>query len=105
MSVFWKAFAVVSLPALLFTAVQASSQQWPDGGNPATGATLYDQCVPCHTLNGNGLAGKNVQTLMTEMKNYQTGTYTAPKVVKMQEMLQKMSDAQLLDLAAYIAKM
>ena len=83
----------------------APAQQWPDGGNPSEGAALYDSCVPCHTLNGNGMAGKSISDLMNKMKAYQSGTYTDPKVAGMHKVLAPLSDQQLLDLAAYINKM
>lgn len=83
----------------------APAQQWPDGGNPSQGAALYDSCVPCHTLNGNGLAGKSVSDLMNKMKAYQGGTYTDPKLAGMHKVLAPLSDQQLLDLAAYMNKM
>ena len=53
---FMKYACVLALP-LLVAAGAAQAQTWPDGGNPSEGATLYDSCVPCHTLNGNGLVG------------------------------------------------
>ena len=61
--------------------------------------------VPCHTLNGNGLAGKPVSDLMDKMKAYQSGTFTDAKLLGMQQVLKPLSDKQLLDLAAYINKM
>lgn len=95
---------VMALP-LLVAAGAAQAQTWPDGGNPSEGATLYDSCVPCHTLNGNGLAGMSVPDLMEKMKGFQTSTYTDGKMVGMQNVLKPLSDKQLLDLAAYINKM
>ena len=95
---------VMALP-LLVAAGAAQAQTWPDGGNPSEGATLYDSCVPCHTLNGNGLAGMSVPDLMEKMKGFPTGTYTDGKMVGMQNVLKPLSDKQLLDLAAYINKM
>ena len=95
---------VMALP-LLVAAGAAQAQTWPDGGNPSEGATLYDSCVPCHTLNGNGLAGMSVPDLMEKMKGFQTGTSTDGKMVGMQNVLKPLSDKQLLDLAAYINKM
>ena len=83
----------------------APAQQWPDGGNPSEGAALYDSCAPCHTLNGNGMAGKSISDLMNKMKAYQSGTYTDPKMAGMHKVLAPLSDQQLLDLAAYINKM
>lgn len=104
---FLKCLGLLALPVFVLTAtgVAYSQQTWPDSGKPGVGATLYDSCVPCHTLNGNGIAGLPVQELMTKMKNYQSGTFNEPKVQKMQKVLQPMSDTQLLDLAAYITKM
>lgn len=101
---FVKCACVLALP-LLLVAGAAQAQNWPDGGNPSEGATLYDSCVPCHTLNGNGIAGKSVNDLMNKMKGFQSGTFTTPKIVSMQQVLQPLSDKQLLDLAAYINKM
>ena len=95
---FMKYACVLALP-LLVAAGAAQAQTWPDGGNPSEGATLYDSCVPWHTLNGNGL------DLMDKMKAYQSGTFTDAKLLGMQQVLKPLSDKQLLDLAAYINKM
>ena len=93
---FMKYACVLALPLLVAAgAAQAQSE----------GATLYDSCVPCHTLNGNGLAGKSVSDLMDKMKAYQSGTFTDAKLLGMQQVLKPLSDKQLLDLAAYINKM
>ena len=99
---FMKYACVLALP-LLVAAGAAQAQTWPDGGNPSEGATLYDSCVPCHTLNGNGLAGKSVSDLMDKMKAYQSGTFTDAKLLGMQQVLKPLSDKQLLDLAADVA--
>ena len=99
---FMKYACVLALP-LLVAAGAAQAQTWPDGGNPSEGATLYDSCVPCHTLNGNGLAGKSVSDLMDKMKAYQSGTFTDAKLLGMQQVLKPLSDKQLLDLAANVA--
>ncbi|MEG1610145.1 MAG: tat pathway signal sequence [Bilophila sp.] len=99
-----KGLGLVALSLFILVAT-SEAQTWPDGGNPGVGATLYDSCVPCHTLSGNGIAGLPVQKLMTKMKTYQSGTFSAPKIIGMQKVLQPMTDAQLLDLAAYITKM
>ena len=93
---FMKYACVLALP-LLVAAGAAQAQTWPDGGNPSEGATLYDSCVPCHTLNGNGLAGKSVSDLMDKMKAYQSGTFTDAKLLGMQQVLKPLSDKQLLD--------
>ena len=93
---FMKYACVLALPLLVAAG---------GGGNPSEGATLYDSCVPCHTLNGNGLAGKSVSDLMDKMKAYQSGTFTDAKLLGMQQVLKPLSDKQLLDLAAYINKM
>ena len=95
---FMKYACVLALP-LLVAAGAAQAQTWSEG------ATLYDSCVPCHTLNGNGLAGKSVSDLMDKMKAYQSGTFTDAKLLGMQQVLKPLSDKQLLDLAAYINKM
>lgn len=84
---------------------QTAQQTTQQPGNPAIGAELYDTCVPCHTLNGNGVAGLPIPELMSKMKAYQTGTFTDPKVIGMQEVLQPLSEQQLLDLATYMTKM
>lgn len=87
---FMKYACVLALP-LLVAAGAAQAQTWPDGGNPSEGATLYDSCVPCHTLNGNGLAGKSVSDLMDKMKAYQSGTFTDAKLLGMQQVLKPLS--------------
>lgn len=74
-------------------------------GNPATGAALYENCTPCHGLNGKGVAGKSEARLMAAMQNFQTGTFSDQKVLKMQGILRGLSQEQLVDLARYISKM
>lgn len=74
-------------------------------GNPATGAALFEQCTPCHGMDGKGVAGKSEAQLMAAMQNFQTGTFTNPKVLKMQGILRGLSQEQLADLARYINKM
>lgn len=74
-------------------------------GNPAMGAALYETCVPCHTLKGNGISGKTEAKLMASMQNYQTGTFSGAKVQQMQTLLRGLSQEQLIDLARYISKM
>ena len=101
---FLKYACVMALP-LLVAAGAAQAQTWPDGGNPSEGATLYDGCVPCHGLNGSGIAGKPVSELMEKMKGFQSGTFTDGRIVGMQNVLKPLSDKQLLDLAAYVNKM
>ena len=101
---FMKYACVLALP-LLVAAGAAQAQTWPDGGNPSEGAALYDGCVPCHTLNGNGLAGKPVSELMDKMKAYQRVTYSDAILLGIMQVLKPLSDRQLLDLAGYIKKM
>ena len=100
-----KCTGLLALPVLglMLASPADSAQQWI--GNPATGAELYDPCVPCHTLRGNGIAGAKEDALIDKMKKYRTGTYASPKIQGMQKVLQSMSDQQLFDLAAYITKM
>ena len=75
----------------------------PRMGNPANGAALYERCVSCHGLNAKNLAGQTEADLMAEMQNYQMNTYTNPRIVKMQQILNGMTQEQLLDIAAYIS--
>ncbi len=100
-----KCTGILALPVLglMLASPASSAQQWI--GNPATGAELYDACVPCHTLQGKGIAGLKEDVLIGKMKEYQAGTYADPKIQGMQKVLQSMSDQQLFDLAAYITKM
>ena len=94
---------LLALP--LITVTLAEEARSAMQGNPATGAALYESCVPCHTLTGKGLAGKPADTLVEKMKKYQTVTSDNPKVQAMQKALAPMSQQDLLDLAAYISKM
>lgn len=101
-----KFIGLLSLPLLVLGVTgNAISQTAQQPGNPAVGAELYDTCVPCHTLNGNGVAGLPIPELMSKMKAYQNGSFTDPKVIGMQQVLQPLSDQQLLDLATYMTKM
>ena len=100
-----KGVGFLALPVfcLLLAGEATSAQQW--FGNPAVGASLYENCVPCHTLQGKGIAGLPESVLMEKMEAYQNGTYDDPKIQGMQQVLQPLSQQQLLDLAAYITKM
>lgn len=101
-----KGIGLLAIPVVaLMMAGEAQSQDWPGKGRPAEGATLYEACTPCHTLKGNGIAGKPEAELMSKMKHYQTGTFENSKVKVMQNVMKGMSDQQLLDLSAYITKM
>ena len=92
----------LSIP-LVFMAFVGES--YSAGGNPVRGAQLFENCAPCHTYNGNGVAGLPVDVLMQKMQAIQTGTFTNPKVQGMQKVLQPMSQQDLTDLAADITKM
>ena len=96
-----------SVPALFLIALglNVSDGLSQQTGNPAVGASLYDGCVPCHGLNGKGLAGTPEDKLMTQMKNIQTGIFSDPKKVEMHRVMNAMNRQQLQDLAAYISKM
>ena len=74
----------------------------PRMGDPVKGAALYEQCVSCHGLQAKGLTGQTEAELMAEMQNYQMNTYTDPRILKMQRILNGMSQEQLLNIAAYI---
>lgn len=74
-------------------------------GNPAVGAELFNSCTPCHGLQGKSVAGLPEKELMQKMEAYRQGTYNDAQTVKMQKILQQMSQQQLFDLAAYMTKM
>lgn len=94
-------FVVLPVMTLMFANVAYSQLQ----GNPATGASLYESCVPCHSLMGKGIAGQPEAQLVTKMQTIQKGTFTKPKAIEMQNVLKPMSPQQVQDLAAYISKM
>lgn len=98
----WK--YLVLCTALLVAGIAVEAQSAPEG-NPARGASLYEGCVPCHTMMGKGIAGKPVDVLMSKMENYQTGTFDNPKIQGMHKVLKPMSKQDLMDLASYITKM
>lgn len=94
---------LLALP-VLFVAMAEDARSAMEG-NPAKGASLYESCVPCHTLQGKGVAGLPVDTLVQKMAGYQTMKTDNPKIVGMQKALAPMSKQDILDLAAYITKM
>lgn len=100
-----KCTGILALPVLglMMASPAGSAQQWI--GNPATGAELYNSCVPCHSLQGNGIAGLKEDVLIGKMKEYQAGSYADPQIQGMQKVLRAMPDQQIFDLAAYITKM
>ena len=98
----WKYLALCS--ALLMAGIAVEAQSAPEG-NAARGASLFEACVPCHTMTGKGVAGLPVERLMSKMQNFQTGQFDNPKVQEMQQVLRPMTQQDLLDLASYITKM
>lgn len=94
---------LLALPLVLVASLMGEA--FSAAGNPATGASLFEACVPCHTLNGNGVAGLPVDVLMQKMTQYQTIVSDNPKIQGMQQALQPMSQQDLMDLAAYISQM
>ncbi len=90
--------------ALILVAAHGGQSQ-PTAGNPAEGAALYQNCIPCHGLNGKGIAGVPSARLLEEMKRYRSGSFTHPRQMEMQRVLQKFSLQEMQDLAVYISKM
>lgn len=103
MNMFFKRAALVALPVLTLAFANVAYSQMQ--GDPANGASLFESCVPCHTLMGKGIAGQPEDKLVSKMTAIQTGTFTNPKAVEMQKVLQPMTAQQILDLASYITKM
>lgn len=103
MNIFAKRAVLVALPVmtLIFANVAYSKMQ----GDPAAGAALFENCVPCHTLMGKGIAGQPEDQLVSKMTAIQNGTFTNPKALEMQKVLKPMSEQQVFDLASYITKM
>ena len=75
----------------------------PRMGDPVKGAALYKRCISCHGLDAKNLTGQTEAELMAEMQDFQMNSYTDPRIVKMQRLLNEMSQEQLLDISAYIA--
>lgn len=103
MNMFVKRAALLALPVLTLAFANVAYSQMQ--GNPASGASLYESCVPCHTLMGKGLAGQPEAQLVSKMTAIQTGTFTNAKAAEMQKVLKPMTAQQILDLASYITKM
>lgn len=103
MNMFMKRVALVAIPVLTLVGADIAYSQMQ--GNSATGASLYNSCVPCHTLTGKGIAGLPEGDLVSKMQAIQQGTFTQPKAIEMQKVLAPMSQQDLLDLASYITKM
>ncbi len=89
----------------LILATVHGGQSQPTAGNPAAGAALYQNCIPCHGLNGKGIAGVPSARLLEDMERCRTGSFTHPKQIKMQKILQKFNPQEMRDLAAYISEM
>lgn len=98
----WKYFVLCTVLLVAGVAVEAQSAA---EGNPARGASLFEGCVPCHTMMGKGIAGMPVDKLLGKMEKYQMGTFENAKVQQMQQVLQPMTKQDLMDLASYITKM
>ncbi len=74
----------------------------PRMGDPVKGAALYERCVSCHGLGAKELTGQTEAELMAEMQNFQMNSYTDPRILKMQRILNSMTQEQLLNISAYI---
>jgi|GEM_PF-4770687 len=75
----------------------------PKVGNAAAGKKLYQRCAGCHGQVPTHLMGLSEGVLMAAMQNVQSGTFTAPKIIQMQAMLNNMTQPQLADIAAYLS--
>jgi cytochrome c553 len=92
----------------VFYAVQEPLRKDKAGdGDPNKGAALAEPCSTCHGDDGNAsgdemptLAGQDARYFVKAMKAYQTG---ARQHEKMFEAVEKLSEAEIADLAAYYA--
>lgn len=94
---------LLALPLLALTLADDARSAME--GNPARGASLYEACVPCHTLQPKAMAGKPAEALLQKMLGYQKMTTDNPKIQGMKKTLDPLNQQDLMDLAAYISKM
>ena len=76
-------------------------------GNASAGKAKAEQCAVCHGERGEGveappIAGKTESDLLQAMKDYKSGKR---QDAAMKEVMSKLSDQDLSDLAAYYATM
>lgn len=79
----------------------------------ASATDLYKPCVACHGANGEKPAlgksqiikGWSVDQLVTAIKGYKDGSYGGAMKGVMKGQVAKLSDAQIQELAEYIAKL
>lgn len=74
-------------------------------GNPSEGAALYNNCVPCHGLNGEGIAHMQPELFVDYVEKAKLATFENPQLKKMQKIFLTLSKQQIDDLAAYVSKM
>lgn len=79
-------------------------------GNVQAGQAAYSTCMGCHGAGGEGgvgpaVKGKDQATLVDLMKKYRAGEQVGPMSAMMAPMAASLSDADIENLAAYMAQM
>lgn len=79
-------------------------------GDVNAGKGAYSTCMGCHGAGGEGgvgpaVKGKDAATLAGLMKKYRAGEQVGPMTAMMAPMAASLSDADIANLAAYMASM
>jgi len=79
-------------------------------GDAAAGQAAYATCVGCHGANGEGgvgpkLAGQSAAAIKDKLHKYKAGEQVGPMTSMMAPMATGLSDADIENIAAYVATM
>lgn len=80
------------------------------GGDATAGQAAYSTCVGCHGAAGEGgvgpkLAGQSADDIKTKLHKYKAGEQMGPMTSMMAPMAAGLSDADIENIAAYVATM
>ncbi|RUM90405.1 MAG: cytochrome C [Thiomicrospira sp.] len=78
------------------------------GGNATAGQSSYSTCVGCHGAAGEGgvgpkLAGQSAADIKAKLHKYKAGEQVGPMTSMMAPMAAGLSDADIENIAAYVA--
>lgn len=94
----WKILTLCSAIAVLCVfALQAQA-----AGDAASGEKQYALCAPCHGVRPVKMIGQAADTLSAKLKVFRAKEGLSGRALQMQEVVKKLSDQNLEDIAAYL---
>lgn len=99
MKILWKSLILCSTLAVLCVFVL----QVQAAGDVADGEKCYAKvCMSCHGANPSKMTGQAPDTLSAKLKAFRTKEGLSGKALQMQEVVKKISDKSIDDVAAYL---